>query len=81
MRHILRLAGATLTAVLAWAILAPVALADHETRDLDLQEAGGINQWAFWATIALTVIALTIFAAAILWWERRDEAASGPDSA
>lgn len=71
MRDFLRIAIATAQAGVLFLVPAAAAFAEHETRDIKLQESG-VNLWLFAAALGTTTLALVAFAAVMLWWERSD---------
>ena len=67
----LRAAAALVFAALVIALTGGSALADHETRDQALTE-GGVDYVLVAIVLAVALIVLAAFAAAIVMWERRD---------
>jgi hypothetical protein len=66
-----RRVGAVLVAVSANALLAVPAFADHTTRDEVIHESG-VNYLLVALVILGAIVALAVFATAILIWEHRD---------
>jgi hypothetical protein len=65
--------GAAVVAAVGAALMsAPVALASHETREMELQDKG-MDLYVFAGVVALVVLGLVAFAGLMLWWERSDD--------
>ncbi len=73
MRCIRFVAASFLASVFA-ALAGSPAYADHETRNQVLSESG-LEMWLVALVIGGVIVALALFAAAIVWWERRDAGA------
>jgi len=69
------LGAAAVISVVSLIAATPHALAEHETRTINVQESG-VDLWIVGLTLGLVVLGLILFAAVMLAWERRDGAAA-----
>jgi hypothetical protein len=67
-------------ALLALALGAAPAAADHTTRDGVINEHG-VDYVLVALVFGAALVALVVFAAAVLWWERRDAASEAEQAA
>ncbi len=66
------LARSAVSLLLLELLRAQPAFADHESRDWILSDTG-IEVILFALVVFAALVAITAFAAGILWWERQDE--------